>query len=596
MTFREQMNIVVVGHVDHGKSTVIGRLLADTGSLPEGKLDQVRAQCERNARPFEYAFLLDALKDEQSQGITIDTARCFFKTKKRDYIIIDAPGHIEFLKNMVSGAARAEAALLVIDAHEGIAENSKRHGYLVSMLGISQLVILVNKMDLISHDQTSYDSLVREYSIFLEKLGISPLAFIPVSARNGDNIAQNSDSIKWYDGPPVLDLIDGLEKKPEDERKPLRFPVQDIYKFTEAGDDRRIIAGTVESGTISVGDKVIFHPSGKRSEIKSIEAFNVPTEKRVSTGQAAGFTLKDQLYLKAGEIMCKADQQQPLVATQFRANVFWMANAPLVKNTKYKLKLGTARAQVRLLDVVSCIDATELTSISGKQQVDRHDVAECVFECVKPIAFDPVTDIEATGRFVIIDNFDIAGGGIVAGAVGEEQAWLGQHVQSRETLWEKSRITSGTRAARNGHRGKAIVICGDQHRKEIAHELEAALFSAQYQSYYSGIENIRAGLDAELDDCDLYATERIFHLGELARILTDAGLIFITTIDNVDASDIQALRKLNEPYEMLVLWSGDQTPPSGVDRTFDSSQDPSKCVTDILDSLRLEEVIPDYSI
>lgn len=238
MDTREQMNIVIVGHVDHGKSTVIGRLLADTGSLPEGKLDSVKEYCRKNSRPFEYAFLLDALKDEQAQGITIDTARCFFKTSKRDYIIIDAPGHIEFLKNMVTGASRAEAALLVIDAKEGIKENSKRHGHIVSMLGIKQVVVLVNKMDLVDFSKEVYESIISEFGEFLQKVNIKPINFIPISAFNGDNIAQKSPNTLWYEGPTVLEQLDGFVNKKENRQLPFRMPVQDIYKFTEEGDDR----------------------------------------------------------------------------------------------------------------------------------------------------------------------------------------------------------------------------------------------------------------------------------------------------------------------------------------------------------------------
>jgi len=596
MKAREQMNIVVVGHVDHGKSTVVGRLLADTGSLPQGKIEQVKAQCERNARPFEYAFLLDALKEEQAQGITIDTARCFFKTERRDYIIIDAPGHVEFLKNMVSGAARAEAALLVIDAHEGIAENSKRHGYLVSMLGIRQLVVLVNKMDLIGYDCEKYHAVVNEYRAFLERLGSTPVAFVPISARDGDNLATPSAAMPWYKGLSVVELMDGLEKKADANDKPFRFPVQDIYKFTAQNDDRRIIAGTVESGSISVGDRVVFLPSGKQTVITSIEGFATPVRKAVSHGQASGFTLKDELYVKRGEIMCIGGQPMPLVASRFRANVFWMGGAPLVQNKKYKLKIGTANVQVRLVDVVSCIDATELTSETGKLQVDRHDVAECIFETMKPVVFDPVGEIEATGRFVIVDNFDIAGGGIITAAESSSDQWIGHHVRSRETLWEKSRISATTRAARNGHQGKAIVICGDDRRRQIAHDLECALFAGLYQCYYCGIENLRAGLDAELSDTDESAFERINHLGELARILTDAGLIFLTTVDSVDGSDLATMRALNEPYEMLFIWSGQNSAPSGIDESFDSSVPLWECVDGIMALLRSHSVIPEYTI
>jgi bifunctional enzyme CysN/CysC len=246
---REQMSIVIVGHVDHGKSTVVGRLLADTGSLPQGKLEAVRKECLRTGKPFEYAFLLDALSDEQDQGITIDTARCFFKTPKRDYIIIDAPGHIEFLKNMISGAARAEAAALVIDAKEGVRENSRRHGYILAMLGIRQVVVCVNKMDLVGHDEAHFRAIEKEYRAFLATIGsVSPRHFVPISALNGENLAERSVAMGWYDGPTFLEAMDGFAKAPPRSEAPVRMPVQAIYKFTSHGDDRRIVAGASRPG------------------------------------------------------------------------------------------------------------------------------------------------------------------------------------------------------------------------------------------------------------------------------------------------------------------------------------------------------------
>jgi bifunctional enzyme CysN/CysC len=594
---REQMNIVVVGHVDHGKSTVIGRLLADTGSLPQGKLEQVKALCERNARPFEYAFLLDALKDEQAQGITIDTARCFFNTEKRDYIIIDAPGHVEFLKNMVSGAARAEAALLVIDAHEGIAENSKRHGYLVSMLGIRQVIVLVNKMDLIGFDQSMYDAIVSEYRSFLGKLGLTQIAFVPLSAREGENLVRASDALPWYQGGSVLQIVEGLTKQADEAQKPFRFPVQDIYKFTESGDERRIVAGTVESGRICVGDEVVFFPSGKRSIIRSIEEFNAPSRASVSCGQATGFTLRDELYLKRGEIMCKRTEPQPYVSERFRANVFWMGNAPLIKGKKYKLKIGTSKILVRLVEVISSIDATELSSIAGKQQVDRHDVAECVFETLKPIAFDTVGHIAATSRFVLVDNYDIAGGGIIIQIDDKGDTWLHQHVRTREVAWDRGIVTVRERVERNGHRGKTIVIYGDNRQRSLAKELEKSLFSAGYQSYYSSVENLRIGLEADSGDPQELETNQLSRLGELARILTDAGLIFITALDEVDADDLSALRELNKPYEVLVVRVGSAGEPnSPADLSFEPADSIDRCLSGIIDALRAEKVIPEYSI
>src|SRR5712691_5373001 len=255
----ESLNIVIVGHVDHGKSTLLGRLYADTGSLPEGKLDKVQAICRQQGKEFEFAFLFDAFLEEQEQGITIDTARTFFAWQDRHYIIIDAPGHKEFLKNMISGAARAEAALLVIDAQEGVKEQSKKHGYLLSLLGVRQVAVVVNKMDLVSYRQGVFETIEKEYRAFLSQLKVTPERFVPVSAKLGDNIANPSANMPWYSGPTVLDSLGLFRKETERDKQPLRFSVQDVYKF----DARRIIAGRIATGRVKVGDRLVFSPSNK---------------------------------------------------------------------------------------------------------------------------------------------------------------------------------------------------------------------------------------------------------------------------------------------------------------------------------------------
>ena len=325
---KEDMNIVIVGHVDHGKSTLMGRQLADTDSLPEGKLEQVKETCRRNSKPFEYAFLLDALKDEQAQGITIDTARCFFKTEKRDYIILDAPGHIEFLKNMITGASRAEAALLMIDAKEGVQENSRRHAYMLSMLGIRQIAVVINKMDLVDYDQKVYESVKKEYLEFLEKINITPKFVLPVSSFMGENIVKKSDKMPWYDGMCVLEVLDEFECEQPHEDQPFRMPVQDVYKFTRNGDDRRIVAGTIETGVIRPGQEVVFYPSGKRSHVKNIEVFNADPIEEGKPGMAIGFTMVEQIYIKRGELMSIADEKAPQTASRIAANIFWLGSLP----------------------------------------------------------------------------------------------------------------------------------------------------------------------------------------------------------------------------------------------------------------------------
>ncbi|MBF0330793.1 MAG: adenylyl-sulfate kinase [Candidatus Omnitrophica bacterium] len=556
-THKEQMTIVIVGHVDHGKSTVIGRLLADTGSLPQGKLEQVKADCLRTARPFEYAFLLDALKDEQAQGITIDAARCFFKTKRRHYMVFDAPGHIEFLKNMVTGAAHAEAALLVIDAKEGIRENSKRHGYLLSMLGVKQVTVIVNKMDLVNYDEGVFEAIKKEYGAFLRAQGVLPTSFVPIAALHGLNIATRAPEMPWYKGLTVLEQLDAFQNKRSTVDMPFRFPVQDIYKFTAEGDERRIAAGTVDSGSISVGEDVIFLPSYKKTRIATVERFSASGNSLAGAGEAVGFTFDTQIYVKPGEIMVRAAGLQPKVSARLRANVFWMGHAPLVKGKSYKLKLAAARVQVRLVEVVRVLDAAQLESTQSKKEVERHDVAEVILEAVKPLAFDLITDNEGTGRFVLIDNYEIAGGGIVLEALGDDKSLFKDSIRDRESFWYHGSVDAKVRAGVYGHLPKFIVICGGVGigKRHIADELEKRLFAAGCRAYYLGISNLVRGLD--LDARSLDAEEHVRRLGELARIITDAGLIFITTISDVDDHDIEKLRLLNQPAEIVVVSVGD---------------------------------------
>jgi bifunctional enzyme CysN/CysC len=555
---REQMDIVVIGHVDHGKSTLVGRLLADTGSLPEGKLEQVKQACRRNAKPFEYAFLLDALKDEQAQGITIDSARCFFHTAGREYIIIDAPGHIEFLKNMISGAARAEAGLLVIDVAEGVQENSRRHGYLMSMLGIRQIAVCVNKMDLVGYRQEAFQAIRDEYGQFLAKIGLEPLAFIPISAREGDNVARRSEPMSWHSGPTILDLLDKLQKEPSPVDKPLRLPVQDIYKFTEQGDDRRIIAGRIVTGRLHVGDEVVFLPSGKRTRIRSIEAFPPAPRQEAQAGESTGVTLQTQVYVKPGELMVRADQPQPRSSTKLEANLFWLSPNPMVMGKRYKLKLHATRAAAYLTQVHAVIDASDLSTVANRRQIERHDVAHVTLETLKPVACDPALDMPQTGRFVIIDDYEIAGGGVILSAEQTSNTLVLEHVRQRNQAWVRSGISPQERASRHGQRAALVVICGPQggDMESLGRAIEEHLHNSGRLAYYLGLSNQLLGLNADLNVLG-GREEFLRRLGETAHLFTDAGLIVITTIADLDDFELQTIDTLNRPGELVVVNVGE---------------------------------------
>ncbi len=596
----EQMNVVIVGHVDHGKSTLIGRLLADTGSLPKGKLEEIKDRCLRNARPFEYAFLLDALKDEQSQGITIDTARSFFKSQKRDYIIIDAPGHIEFLKNMITGAARAEAALLVIDAAEGIRENSRRHGYMLSLLGIKNITVCVNKMDLVAYRQEIFDEIKTQYSKFLEEINLEANNFIPISAREGQNIISLSKQMSWYHGNSILQQLDSFRKSAPKDEQPFRMPVQDIYKFTAQGDDRRIVVGRVESGTISVGQEVIFFPSQKRSKIKSIESFNTTAKKETFAGQSTGVCLETQIYISPGELMCRAQEGNlPHINSKIRTNLFWLGKQPFVKEKIYKLKIATQQVPVVLSEIVNVMNAAELSK-SAKAHIDRHEVAECVLETLKPVAFDNVNMIPETGRFVVVDNYEIAGGGIILSPVFDNQSSLKQHINKREFEWERSAITPENRAFKYQHKSALIVITGqiDTGKQRIAKALEEKLFNMGKFTYFLGISNRLSLSSSELKDKTLVKFEHIQQLGELSHILTDAGLILITSITDIDDSDLDTLRFLNNPNKTLVVNVGENRFSSEkIDLNLVENEESQLAVNKIVDLLVKSVVLdPEYFI
>ena len=557
-TARESMHIVIAGHVDHGKSTVIGRLLADTGSLPEGKLEAVRSLCERTSRPFEYAFLLDALKDEQAQGITIDTARIFFKSALRDYVILDAPGHIEFLKNMVTGAARAEAALLVIDAKEGIRENSRRHGYLMGMLGIRQVAVVINKMDLVDYDSSVFSRIQAEFGEFLREIGLEPTCFVPVAAREGYNLARRSDRFDWYAGPTVLGALDAFSPELPNTDKPFRMPVQDVYKFTQGGDDRRIIAGTIESGKIRVEDEVVFLPSGKTSRIKNIEGFNVSPQRYSSAGRATGFTLVDQIYVVRGEVACIAGESLPTITTRLRVSIFWMGKRPLVIGKDYLLKVGTARTLMQLEAIHRVLDASSLATADVRTSVERHEVAECTLQLRNSVAIDLAHDMPATGRFVIVDDYEICGGGIIREALYDRQASVRDQVRLRNYKWDSSFIPSWRRAERFAQKAILLLITGprDVDRKRIAKELEVRLFETGQLVYFLGIGNVVYGVDADLERDTASRSEHVRRLGEVANIILDSGMILIATAADLGREEIETIRTSVGAELMRSVWVG----------------------------------------
>ncbi len=555
---RKTFNIVIVGHVDHGKSTVLGRLLADTNSLGKGKLEQVKSDCEKNSKLFEYAFLIDALKDEQSQGITIDTARVFFKTKKRNYLFLDAPGHIEFLRNMVTGASKADAALLIIDANERVQENTKRHAFILSMLGIKEVAVVVNKMDLVSYSQKEFKEIVRDCDRFLSGIGIKPLDFIPVSAITGDNIAKKSRNLSWHKANTLLKAIESFKGQKDPMDKPFRMPVQDVYKFTNFNDNRRIIAGTVVTGSIKTGDEVLFYPSGKKTTVKSIEAFNAPSQSKASAGDAVGITLSEQLYIKRGDTAISSQSPLPQVATRIKVSIFWLSKKPMVKNKDYIFKLGTSRITARIDSIHKTIDTSDLSEVRSGDRINRNYMAECVLQLDDTAAFDLKEDFLETGRFIIVDDCHISGGGIILQALVDKSSDIRDKVLLRNYKWIKSLIPSSERQARYGHSSCMVFITGSRTsaRKALGKALEEHLFKQGKFVYFFGIGNILYGLDADIETHGNNIHEHLRRLCEVSQLMLEAGMILIVSAIGLRQDDIDLMKFAVDPEKMKVIWLG----------------------------------------
>jgi bifunctional enzyme CysN/CysC len=591
----ESLNIVIVGHVDHGKSTLLGRLYADTGSLPDGKLEKVRAICQQQGKEFEYAFLFDAFLEEQEQGITIDTARTFFTWKGRHYIIIDAPGHKEFLKNMISGAARAEAALLLIDALEGVKEQSRKHGYLLSLLGVRQFAVIVNKMDLVGYRQDVFESIEKEYREFLGQFKAVPERIIPVSAKVGDNIVSRSEKMPWYSGPTVLDTLSLFQKETARSEKPLRLPVQDVYKF----DARRIIAGRIAAGRLKVGDHLVFSPSNKRASIKSVEAFNIePSPTEAHAGQSVGITLDEQIFVERGE-MATHQGELPLVSTAFRANLFWLGRRPLERGRKYILRVATKEVDCEVATIHRIIDTMDLNQQQGGGSVGKNQVAELTLRTKAPVAFDLSSSFETTGRFVLVDEYDIAGGGIVTEMVRDDQEFLREEARRRDFAWVKGEVGIEERAQQFGHRAAVVLVTGGRHtgKSFLARTLEARLVADGRHAYLLDGENLRRGLDADLSETERsQTTEMARRYGEVARLLIDTGLIVVSTTNPFGlayAEAAQAIRTLVHPAPVIAVHmsKAPEEPPPGTDIALSGPADFDAATRQILDELKRRGVL-----
>jgi sulfate adenylyltransferase large subunit len=404
----DTLRFVIVGHVDHGKSTLIGRLLYDTDSLPSDRIEEIKKTSKDLGREPEFAYLLDCLEEERQQGITIDTTQVFFKMDRREYVIIDAPGHVEFVKNMITGASQAEAAVLIIDAREGVREQTKRHAYLLSLLGLNQVIVVLNKMDLVNFRESKFKEVKASIEKFLDSISVKQVFCIPICAMSGDNVAAKSGKMDWYKGPTFLESLDALESRQSSEDKPLVFPVQDVYRIG----DKRIVVGRIEAGMLETGCSVKILPGGRVTTIDSIEKY-MAKEDNACAGESVGITLRDSSFLGRGDVICSPGEE-PVLSDVFSASIFWMAKQDLVKGQRMVLRCATQETTCTVETIKRRIDSATLEIIQEDAEFLRNlEVGEAIVRAKKPIAIKTFNDVQELGRFVLVQDDNICAGGII---------------------------------------------------------------------------------------------------------------------------------------------------------------------------------------
>lgn len=406
-----KVKIVFVGHVDHGKSTLIGRLLYDTNSIAKDKIKDLEKNTPEGKK-LDFSFLMDHFEEERKQGITIDTAQIFFRTTKRDYVIIDAPGHVEFVVNMITGAAQADAAVLIVDAAEGIQEQTKRHAYILSMLGIKQVIVAVNKIDLVDYSAEKYDSITTDLIAFLAEINIFNVSSVPISSTDGDNVTKRSEKTKWFRGKIFIELVDNISTGIKESNQYSVLPIQDVYYKNDQGKRKRISVGKIETGNIAEGQSIYVLPSKEQAHIKSIEKYN-ETKTQAEVGECIGVTMDKPLFIERGNIICSPKHDLKVV-TCLKASIFWMNATAMNVGDKLILRCSTQEVGCRILNVFKKINTSTLEKIEDDLSgLNKLEVGEVEIKAKKPIVISTISKIQALGRFVLLRDNRIVASGIL---------------------------------------------------------------------------------------------------------------------------------------------------------------------------------------
>jgi bifunctional enzyme CysN/CysC len=518
------VRVVVLGHVDHGKSTLIGRLLHDTGSLPQARIDEIVASSRRRGLATEWSFALDALQDERDQAVTIDTTRAWFSIGERRYVLIDAPGHEEFLANAMTGASDAEAAVLVVDAERGVEDQTRRHVYLLGLLDVAQVIVAVNKIDAVADAAQRFRTVGEAARTALEAAGVTAQAIVPVSARDGDNVASRSARTPWYAGPPLSELLaETVPRRESAEGEPLRVWVQDVYRRG----DERIAAGIVRAGRITVGDTVRISPSGKVARVAALRAW--PNDVRSSgPGEAVGVVFDTPVYVDRGDLLSHPGAVPPVVRS-LHVRACWFDREPPHVDETLRLRAGTADVSAR---VVAVLGATDPRTLQPPEHgvATRGTVYSLALQTTVPLALDPDERCAIARRGVPI-----------AAAHAVTLQPLGANLFTSSHL-----VNAPARAARNGHRGLVLWMTGlpGAGKTTVAMRVERELFQRGYHVYALDGDSIRTGLSNDLDFSTEGRRENIRRVAEVAKLLADAGTIALISLVSPAAADRARAREI----------------------------------------------------
>jgi len=540
------LRFITCGSVDDGKSTLIGRLLYESKMLFEDQLEALEADSKKvgtQGGELDFALLVDGLAAEREQGITIDVAYRFFSTDQRKFIVADTPGHEQYTRNMVTGASTADVAVVMIDARKGVLTQTRRHSYLVSLIGIRKVVLAVNKMDLMEYSETVFNTIVEDYRTFARQIGLNDITAIPLSALRGDNIIEHSERLPWYRGSTLIAYLETVEIDESRQQKlPFRFPVQWVNR---PNPDFRGFAGTIASGTIRPGARIRVQPSGRESTVAGIVTQDGNLQQAVA-GQSVTLTLNDEIDISRGDMISSAEEPAG-VADQFQATLIWMHERPMLGGRNYLLKIGGKTVTATLAAPKYKINVNTLEHLAATQ-LKLNEIGVCTLSTDHAIAFDAYQDNRETGGFILIDRLsnDTIGAGLLEFALRRS---ANIHIQHMD-------VNKAARAAQRGQKPVVVWLTGlsGAGKSAIANLLETRLFAMGRQTYLLDGDNVRHGLNKDLGFTDADRVENIRRVAEVAKLFVDAGVIVLTAFISPFRSERQMARSLLENDEFIEVF------------------------------------------